>query len=201
MLRRGHLSDAALVEVARTGERPRHIDQCDLCADRALDLSRWLDEVKQLATQAVDEAFPVERVAAQQSQIMRRLEQTDEPVRVLEFPIASARVSREPGGRRVAPAWVGVAAAAGLVIGVIGGQWSARHQTAGQSALATAPAAQPALTSFQDGADSGGASAVRSEGASPLDLDLDGFMPSTLRALDEATPRLLLSGYTVASLR
>jgi len=198
------LSDAALIDVARTGERPRHVDQCDLCADRALELSRWLDDLKQVAAQAVEDAFPVERLAAQHGQIMRRLEQADEPVRVLEFPLASARPTREAGGRRVAAAWVGVAAAAGLVIGVVGGQWSARHgQAAGQDAsgLGRTSAIQSASATLQDDSDDSSPVAARSGEASPLDLDLDGFMPSTLRALDEATPRLLLSGYTVASLQ
>jgi len=204
MLRRGHLSDAALIDVARTGQRPRHVDQCDLCADRALELSRWLDDLKQVAAQAVDDAFPAERIAAQHGLIMRRLEQTDEPVRVLEFPLTSARPAREAGGRRVAPAWIGVAAAAGLVIGVLGDQWSARHaRAAGEDAgtLARTSAIQAASATLQDDSDDTSPGATRSGEASPLDLDLDGFMPSTLRALDEATPRLLSSGYTVASLQ
>ncbi len=71
------------------------------------------------ASKAADEAFPAERLAAQQSQILRRLEQIDEPARVIAFPAATwARLPRSPRARRVAPAWVGVAAAAGLVIGV-----------------------------------------------------------------------------------
>src|SRR5690606_7636115 len=69
---------------------------------------------------------PPEKLALQQSQIMRRLEQLDAPPRVIAFPAQAVSAPRTDMGRRVAPAWVGVAAAAGLVIGIIGGQVSAR---------------------------------------------------------------------------
>ncbi|MEO8483594.1 MAG: hypothetical protein ABI634_15375 [Acidobacteriota bacterium] len=201
VLRQGHLDETALTEAVLSGDRPRHIDQCDRCASRMLAISRWLDDVKDLAVGDADAAFPTERLAAQQSQIMRRLEQADEPARVLEFPLPSARVAREPGGRRVAAAWVGVAAAAGLVIGIFGGHLAARHSQpstpAGQTAVAT-----PQPASLQDSTDdSSSRPSDRSDGASLLDLDLEGFIPNTLRAFDEATPRLVSSRYTVASAR
>ena len=45
VFRQGHLSEQALVEAVMTGERPAHLDRCDLCADRAVELGRWLDDV------------------------------------------------------------------------------------------------------------------------------------------------------------
>lgn len=205
-LRQGHLDETALTEAVVSGERPRHVDQCDRCADRMLTISRWLDDVRDVAVGEADAAFPVERLAAQQSQIMRRLEQADEPARVIEFPLAPTRTTREPGGRRVAAAWVGVAAAAGLVVGVLSGQLAARHgqvASPAERAAVSDPLRTPTLptpASLQDGTDEASSRTNdRTDGASLLDLDLEGFTPNTLRAFDEATPRLVSSRYTVAT--
>lgn len=201
-LRQGHLDEAALTEAVLAGERPRHVDSCDRCAERMLAIGRWLADVKAVATADVDAAFPAERLAAQQAQILRRLEQADEPARVLEFPLPTARAVREPGGRRVAAAWVGVAAAAGLVVGVFGGQFAARHA---QPAAPQTAVAQPARTngsimpaSLSDTDDLAARPTDRTNDTSVLELDLDGFTPNSLRAFDEATPRLTPSSYTVA---
>lgn len=204
MVRQGHLSEADLTEALLTGDRPRHLDRCARCADRAIDLARWMDDLKAVDVDAADAAFPADRLALQHAQIMRRLEQADEPVRVIEFPRQPARVARETGARRVAPAWVGVGAAAGLVVGVIGGQLAARHEQ--PALIVTAPAPSSPLASaaaasrnVPPAVDVEPVSASpRAEGASSvLDMDLEeGFTPSTLRAFDEATPRLIPSAYT-----
>jgi hypothetical protein len=130
ILRQGHLSEQALIEVCMTGERPAHLDRCDICAERAVELGRWLDDVRTTGMEDADAAFPAERLAAQEAQILRRLEQIDRPARVLSFPAQSRydRMDMAPTGIR--PAWVGVAAAAGLVLGLLGGQISARLSTA-----------------------------------------------------------------------
>lgn len=126
VFRQGHLSERALLEALASGERPAHLDRCDLCAERALHLGRWLDEVQGDGADAADAVFSAERLAAQQGQILRKLEQLDTPSRVIAFP-AAPRAERTPASeRRVSVSWVGVAAAAGLVIGVVGGQVSAR---------------------------------------------------------------------------
>jgi hypothetical protein len=125
VFRQGHLSEQALIEAIAGGQRPLHLDRCDVCAERALAVSRWMDEVQLDATETADAVFTPEHLATQQSQILRRLEQLDSPARVIAFP-AAGRTGREAGGRRVAASWVGVAAAAGLVIGIVGGQVSAR---------------------------------------------------------------------------
>ncbi len=97
-----------------------------------------------------DGVFTPERLAAQQTQILRRLEQLDQPARVISFPAASRPEPHGLGGRRVAVSWVGVAAAAGLVIGLVGGQARraigqavrpASATTADAGALATSDAA------------------------------------------------------------
>jgi hypothetical protein len=89
ILRRGHLSERALAEVYLAGERPLHLDRCHFCAERAVELSRWLDEVRAVGLDEADAAFPPERLAAQQAQILRRLEQVDRPARVISFSALS----------------------------------------------------------------------------------------------------------------
>jgi len=126
ILRRGHLSEEALAEVCMTGVRPSHLDLCDLCAERAIELGRWLDQVRTIGVEEADAAFPAERLAAQQAQILRRLEQGDRPARVITFPSHQRNRQLEGNGHGIRPAWVGFAAAAGLVLGLVGGQLSAR---------------------------------------------------------------------------
>jgi hypothetical protein len=181
VIRGGHLSEHALISAVMTGDRPAHLDRCDLCAERAVELGRWLDAVKTTGTDAADAAFTAERLAAQQAQIMRRLEQLDEPARVIAFP-SHSRLQRESAGHRVAAGWLGVAAAAGLVLGVISGQWSARlgvqpvqvrtEQQAAPQPVAEAPA-----------------EAAGPIDASLLDMDLDSLNVPAFAVMDAMTPR------------
>jgi len=182
VLRQGHLSEQALAEALMTGERPAHLDRCDVCAERAVELGRWLDDVRAVGIEAADRAFPPERLAAQQAQILRKLEQLDEPARVIAFPAASRTLGREAAGRRVAPAWVGVAAAAGLVLGVIGGQWSARL-------LQTAPPPAPAVAAVQPTAPAPVAEPLTLP-SSIFDLDLDGPGAPSLAPINDLTPAM-----------
>jgi hypothetical protein len=187
VLRQGHLSEDALMHAILSGDRPRHLDACDLCARRALDLGRWLEDVRQAAVEAADEAFPAERLAAQRGQIMRRLEELDAPARVLAFPAAPVAAPRNATNRRVAPGWLGVAAAAGLVVGVIGGQMSARLGDQQTGVSPAVPAPQPAL-----------ALDLAPGGSSILELNLESFTPEPLRGLDDMTPRLVEGRNVVA---
>jgi hypothetical protein len=193
ILRQGHLSERTVVEAILTGERPPHLDRCDICAERALTISRSLDVVRSAAHEAAEAAFPAERLAAQHAQIMRRLEQVDEPTRVITFP-GQARHNNLDGRastrRRVAPAWVGVGAAAGLVIGAIGGQVSARFN---QQTVVVQPAPPPAPAVSAPGSPT---TALATTNASLLELDteaLTAFMPQVLEVINDATPRMAQS--------
>ena len=174
VLRQGHLSEQALMEALTGGDRPVHLDRCDLCAERAVEIARWMDAARESASEASDAVFTPERLAAQQAQILRRLEQVDSPARVISFP-ATLRAERgEAAGRRVAVSWVGVAAAAGIAIGIVGGQVSARlMQTPQASAV---PQTVDAATSPID--------------AAFLDQSYDQLSLKSSEILDEATPRL-----------
>ena len=89
---------------ARPASVPSHLDRCDICAERAVrarPVARRRRERR--ASTTADAAFPPERLAAQQAQILRRLEQLDQPARVIAFPAQSPRrAMRRVGGRRVA---------------------------------------------------------------------------------------------------
>jgi hypothetical protein len=178
LLRHGHLSDRALIDAIMTGERPGHLDRCGLCAERLVDTSRWLDGVRTAAIEAADAVFPPERLAAQQAQISRRIEQLDEPTRVIAFPRQTQPDRRDFDRRRVAPAWIGVAAAAGLVVGAVGGQLTARLD---QPAVAEIPAVAPVTLEEPP---------VPESVSIPID-DMDAFMPEPLVAMNEVTPRVV----------
>jgi pyruvate/2-oxoglutarate dehydrogenase complex dihydrolipoamide acyltransferase (E2) component len=188
VLRSGHLSERALVEAAVSGDRPAHLDRCDLCAERALELSRWLTAVREAAVEAADQAFPPERLAAQQSQIMRRLELADEPSRIIAFP-GQSPLAAPAGRRRVAPAWVGLAAAAGLVIGVVAGQATARLDVrqAPSSAASHAPVAAPATPAAQQAA----SDPLPAGSTIALLGTEEEFTPTVLQSIDAATPTLV----------
>jgi hypothetical protein len=126
VFRGGHLSERALVDVCMTGERPAHLDRCDICAERATDLGRWLDGVRMTSDAAIDAAFPPEKLAVQQAQIMRKLEQLDQPSRVIAFPNYARSEERQFVRRGIAPSWAAAMTAAALIIGVVGGQITAR---------------------------------------------------------------------------
>jgi hypothetical protein len=148
VLRQGHLSEQAIVEAVMSGDRPHHLDRCDICAERAVQMARWMDDVQTDAIDVADAAFTPERLQAQQDQILRRLEQLDHPARVIAFPAASRPEPSNAGGRRVAVSWVAVAAAAGLVIGVVSGQMTARlSPQSAPTAASAAPTSDPTLAS------------------------------------------------------
>jgi hypothetical protein len=179
VFRQGHLSERALVDAIATGTRPLHIDRCDICAERATLLARWMDDMKADATELADQVFTPERLAAQQHQILRRLEQLDHPARVIAFPAAARPEAHGLSSRRVSLSWVGVAAAAGLVLGLLGGQVAAR--------VSHRPA--PAATTTADATlapESAGPvnAAVLAEPLETLDIH-------ALDALNDMTPRLV----------
>lgn len=118
-LRRGHLGDRQFARLWTDRERHPHLDACADCRARFAAFDGWLLGVGETLRVDADEAFPAERLAAQQAQIARRLETLERPARVIAFPRAArAVVSGSSHVRR----WVTVAAAAGLIVGVGLGQ-------------------------------------------------------------------------------
>jgi hypothetical protein len=134
-----HLSDADLAEVwtdaslaaetrGAAGARS-HLLDCAQCRTRYTEFTSWLDGVRADARADADEAFPPERLAAQQAQILRRLETIGRPARVIAFPRFTGPVSAgHPGRQR----WIAAAAAAGLVVGIGLGRLVDFHRPLGE---------------------------------------------------------------------
>jgi hypothetical protein len=180
VLRRGHLSEAALVEVWSTGVRPVHLDRCDICAERALEISHWLEDVQALGRTDADAVFTSERLNAQRGQILQRLEQLDRPAKVISFPARRARIAEASEGRRVSPAWLAAAAAAGLAVGVIGVEFG--HSLGfGAKPTQMVAASQTQVPDLTTGAD---AWALYDDPYAQTQL---GALP----AMDELTPRMI----------
>jgi hypothetical protein len=118
-LGRGHLGDRQFARLWTTGGSHPHLGACADCRARFAEFEGWLAGVGETLRADADEAFPAERLAAQQAQIARRLETLERPARVIVFPKAArAVISGHSHVRR----WVTVAAAAGLIAGVGLGQ-------------------------------------------------------------------------------
>lgn len=193
VFRSGHLSEAALVRAFVAGVTPQHLDRCEICAERAINLTLWLDRVREIDIEAADAAFTPPRLAMQQAQILRRLEQLDRAARVISFPsFLSVRHSRSRArDRRVAPAWLGVATAAGVALGVFSSQVVSRLGWTSSSPPAVATSddhsSSPAEASGEDTVRGTGSSAASQEPALFDEVDRPGVQ--SLEALASLTPR------------
>ncbi len=121
-----HLDDGTLTEIwteATASGQPAshaHLTTCAQCSARYTAFTGWLDRLRDDAAAEADEAFSQERLASQQTQILRRLETLERPARIIAFPRFSRPVTSTQGN---AQRWVAAAAAAGLVIGLAAGQF------------------------------------------------------------------------------
>lgn len=179
VFRRGHLSEDALVDVWTTGIRPAHLDSCEQCGHRALEMSRWLEDVQAVGRADADAVFSDDRLAAQRESVLNRLAQLDRPSKVISFP-AAARAAREAqAGRRGSAGWLLAAAAAGLMIGVVSMELSHMIPFGGAQAPAPVVATAPA-----------GGDSTSIDEAGLLDGVFERPSFGALNALDEMTPRV-----------
>jgi hypothetical protein len=193
LIRNGHLDDATLAGIwtaAAIGETASdpHLIACAECRARYEDLRAWLESMRAEAVDEADGAFPVERLAAQQANILRRLEAAERPARVIAFPKFAQPLSQRSS---LTSRWITAAAAAGLVIGVALGQWmDLRHRFGPQPGrttdqmVASAPAPSSDMVLQTAGS--------LSDDALLMELDATISMhPSVgpLRAIDTITPR------------
>ena len=172
-----------------------HLTDCAECRARYGDLRRFMDALRTEADSELDEIFPPERQRAQQQQIARRVEHLGHHARVISFP------GRQPGqpapiaSSRVAHHWLGVAAAAGLVIGVGLGttyysQAPARDQQIVSSVNIAAAVETPAPVAAVPDLVPDLVSSVNEQFLSELELALERPHTSELVALDELTPHV-----------
>jgi anti-sigma factor RsiW len=151
MRRSAHLSDDRLIEVwidrTATAAEDAHLSACDECRARRLRLELMFTEISGAAEAEADAAFPDERLAAQRTRILHRIEQDGRPARVIAFPAAGGPEVR-PLRTRPAARWIAAAAAAGLAIGLLAGHLAHDLPTMGRpsraAVIAPAAAARPA---------------------------------------------------------
>jgi hypothetical protein len=97
-----------------------HISRCQRCAGDLARLTADADALRDAAFAEVDRHFDDARLDAQRTRILDRLAHLGHAARVLRFPqrTREAAMPVSTTGRR----WVSVAAAAGLIIGLVAGQ-------------------------------------------------------------------------------
>jgi hypothetical protein len=195
MKRAGHVNEDRLLECyyAERGREPvdprvlEHLTDCTACSDRYAEVVRVLDDVREAGTADADAIFTSDRLRAQRQHIAGRLEHVGRSARVISFPRHTASVMSS-ATRRIAPRWIGAAAAAGLLVGVALGasyQWEARAHRADPFASASARLA-PVATRGSGTADVAADDAFLNE----LDAALDRPRTRELLAYDALTPHV-----------
>jgi hypothetical protein len=99
----------------------RHLAECERCAAELARLTVDADQWRDAAIAEADAHFDDAKLEAQRTRILDRLANLGQAARVLYFPRRTGRDVTMPvasGSRR----WVSVAAAAGLIIGLVAGQ-------------------------------------------------------------------------------
>jgi hypothetical protein len=166
-----------------------HVAGCSTCATALARLTAEADTLRDTAIAEADAVFDEARVDAQRARILDRLAQMGHAARVLRFPVRSreAAMPVSTGTRR----WVSVAAAAGLIIGLLAGQlvhlvpwdWrSSREITPStiQSSGRQSPVLVPVSTT--------GHALSDDELLDEVDAAVQVRRAHSLRALDELTP-------------
>lgn len=187
----GHLDDRALAAIWTDASIDRaqpvhpHLDSCALCRTRLAAFATWLDDLRTDANAEADEAFPPERLAAQKTQIMRRIEAAGRSARVIKFPRFAQPISSSTSqGKR----WM-AAAAACLIVGFGLGQFmDLRHSGITRIPVSTASQAGPAHTDTGVGLQN--ASLSDEELMSRIEEIAVPEMPASLVAFDSMTPRV-----------
>ena len=170
-----------------------HLTDCAECAARYADLRRFMDGLRLEADAELDEVFPTERFRAQQLQIVRRLEHLAHPARVISFPGHPPDHPAAHSEPRVAPRWLGAAAAAGLLIGIGAGSFFSSDQPAAPpDGLATSRSlpVSAAVPTTGGSNDVEIMTDINDEFLSELEIALERPHTPELVALDEMTPHV-----------
>ncbi|MPY87630.1 MAG: hypothetical protein GEU99_06895 [Luteitalea sp.] len=163
-----------------------HAAGCHVCRRRASQQRAALDDLSLAACDTLDTFFPTARLERQVAAVMRRLDVGRERGRILPFPTrTAARLGSAVSPRR----WIALAAAGGLLLGLVSGQFLSLDGTAARLAnhaawrTASAPAAERPNAPLPSTPDDGEALLVE------VDAALTSLRSPELRALDDLTPR------------
>lgn len=180
---RRHLTEQQLIEVCLWDtadlERPGqsdHLEHCGECQARRSEFVSLLADASRAAASDTDAAFSDERLARQREAIMERVALASSSGRLINFPAGPSRPSL-PAGPTTGSRWVAAAAAAGLVIGLLGGHLS--HNLTGPT---TIPPNGPAI------AQASPRGSAEDELLGQLESTVEETGPSALRPLDALTP-------------
>jgi hypothetical protein len=165
-----------------------HLQGCVQCRARYDAFADWLSDARVEAIGEADDIFSADRLAAQQAQILRRLETLGRPARVIAFPRFSGSVAVD---RRGPERWIAAAAAAGLIVGLGAGELLDIRRSMGGTASThltgqvLSPVGQAARGALQP-------VVLSSDDAFLYDVDATSTSPrvEALQALDALTPRV-----------
>jgi anti-sigma factor RsiW len=170
----------------------QHLHGCESCTWRYTELTAPLERLRQDAAGEADEVFTPARLDAQRARILDRLDPSVAAARVIAFPAATSRPDR-PVARRPLARWVAAAAAAGVLIGITGGQLvqkGVREPAMAPPSARTVIAALPASDVVSDSPTSTQA-LDRDEGVlSEIDQAVFSHRITALSAIDEMTPHV-----------
>jgi hypothetical protein len=193
------LTALALAAHAPEGEIDRellaHVASCDECAARLAALTSELDTLRSAAWREADAAFDDQALEAQRSKILDRLAHLGQVARVLRFPTRTreAAMPVSPMSR----GWLSVAAAAGLLIGLVTGQlihfvpWDTRlHRAAPSQAQTVGPPARGSAGPIVVHASANMVATTDEQLLDEIDEAMQLRRAASLRALDAFTPRV-----------
>jgi hypothetical protein len=120
-----------------SAKEQQHLGHCHDCDGRRASMAHLLDETAQASAEDVEAAFPAERLARQQLQILERVEAVAGPARVIAFPAVPASAPGVISRSRPTTRWIAAAAVAGLVIGIVAGRAGRDPGQAGRDGRAT----------------------------------------------------------------
>lgn len=189
-MRHPHLSDDRLIDVcldrAPAATERQHLEGCDACEERRANLARLLADVSAVADAEAAAIFTPERLSRQHARILQRVEQEARHGRVISFPAAHAQESTllraRPGNR-----WIAGAAAAGLVIGLLGGHF-ARDLPTGLPPDAARPASLTGRGASAATLQAVSTTMSEEEFLGRLEVAIEGTSGFALRPLDDLTP-------------
>jgi hypothetical protein len=97
-----------------------HVARCDECAAQFAQLAADADSLRDVAYSEADDVFDDAMLDAQRTRILDRLAHLGQAARIIHFPRRTREAAMPVAGhgRR----WISIAAAAGLIIGLVAGQ-------------------------------------------------------------------------------